>query len=361
MMFRRFVASRRHAAGTLRVPSAGTTKEQPLSPPQVTARRASLLRGFTLFEVILAISLSTLLFALIAMTVNMFLRRFDARRSDVEFAQLARSIFAMISDDLRAASEYRPQDVSGAMPVGSSSASQNVNELDAPTGVINSPTTGMATASSVLTTPGVHGSLGEIIIDANRPLRPDQLFQSYTGYTNVAAQKMLPAGQTPVRQSSLRSVRYFIRQGQMIDPSNPQATSLQVDPRFPPGGLVRQDIDRAQRVAAEENGNQAVLESGQTLIAPEVVAMEIRYFDGLAVFDTWDMQLKGGLPLAVEVRLWLADPQTLNSPTAASMGQQGLLETAHEFRQTIFLPSAVPPAATSTATGTGTTSTGTGQ
>jgi hypothetical protein len=358
--------------------------------------------AFTLFEVILAIALSTLLLMLIGMAINLYLVHMEARRSDVEWAQLARSVFKMIGDDLRAASEYKPQDMSSALAAVSSSLSTALTTgtgstsgttgsgttsggatASGSTGTTSGQSTGGSTStsgssstgtgtststsstggssmssemtgSSLSTTPGVHGTIDELIIDASRPLRFDEIFSAVSGYTGIAApvetgpgslvQASIGQNGRPVR-SDLKTIRYFIRQGEAINPSSVAATSLTPGAQARAAGLIRQEIDRAQRVAAEQTADQGTLESGQRLVAPEVVRMEIRYFDGTDVLDTWDMQINGGLPPAVEVRLWIADPELIN----AGFGGQPALDQSREFRQTIYLPQAKPP---STATST---------
>jgi hypothetical protein len=154
-------------------------------------------------------------------------------------------------------------------------------------------------------------------------------------------------------QSDLKTVRYLVRRGQVVDESSKDATLLSPDAQYRGAGLVRQELDYNQRVRAEQVGDSGYLESGQVLVAPEVASLEIRYFDGTTVFDTWEMQTNLQLPVAVEVRLILVDPEFAGSV------QSALANGGREFRQTIFLPTARPPSATATGTGT-TNSTTTG-
>jgi hypothetical protein len=395
-----------------------------------SSRREFRRRGrsaFTLFEVILAIALSTLLLALIGMAINLFLTRIEARRSDVEWAQLARQIFAVIGEDLRAASEYRPQDTTGAL-IAVSNAASNVSQVlgqsgqtgqGGPTGQTSqtgqsqqggatgqaggttgqpaamgvqagfgmggvSMSTGVTTGTptstdgttvlpSLLTTPGIHGNLLELVIDACRPSRLEDLFRNRTGYANaLALPPAAPTGRLAISRSpqaiaalqapqgDLKTVRYYVRKGTAIDPNSIDVTSFSPDAQNAAGGLVRQEIDRAKRVLAEQAGNTALMELTEVLLAPEVTALEFRYFDGATVFEAWEMQSMGVLPIGVEIRLWLADPQAMASPDAARGGTAARTENAREFRQMVFLPAARPPhAAATTATGT-TTGTGTG-
>lgn len=377
------------------------------------ARSRPVPAAFTLFEVILSIALSTVLLAVIGMAINLYLTRIERGRSEVEWAQLARSIFSMIAEDLRGASEYKTQDTSGAAAAAASLTTFDPNSVDAAggtgtggtgtggtggsgdgstsafggtsfagttsgttagaeSGMGATSTTGGLTAEGMTTTPGVYGSLVELVIDVSRPLRLDELFGTYTGYTNVKAVVERPgttgsatsAMSTPMAGaatlhktgtgSDLKTVRWLVRQGQAVDPNSEDITSMAADAQYRGAGLVRQEVDRAQRLWAEQSNDLSILESGQRLIAPEVVGMQFRYFDGSEVLEYWDTQTMGRLPLAVEVRLWLAEPEVANSVQVATMGSQGVLANAREFRQTIFLPTAQPPSA---ASGTTTTTT----
>jgi hypothetical protein len=236
-------------------------------------------------------------------------------------------------------------------------------------------TTGGLIAPGMTTTPGVYGSLVELVIDASRPIRLDELFGAYTGYSNVAQVVALPSatsnaagaatvpagGGSPLTKtaatSDLKTVRWFVRQGAAVDPNSADITSIKAEAQLQGAGLVRQQVDRARRLWAEQWNDMATLESGQRLVAPEVVGMQFRYLDGatLQLSESWDTQVLGGLPIAVEVRLWLADAAVVNSPEIASMGPTGVLAHSREFRQVIFLPTAQPPSTTAAAAAGGTT------
>src|SRR3954454_12013261 len=87
-------------------------------------------RGFTLFEVILAIALAAVLLTLIGTAINLYLVQVDAGRTRVEEAQLARSILSMIADDIRGTTVYKPQDTSGIAQLMAKSAAFNVDDVD---------------------------------------------------------------------------------------------------------------------------------------------------------------------------------------------------------------------------------------
>jgi hypothetical protein len=336
-----------------------------------------------LFELILAIALSATLLALIGTAINLYLMRVDAGRTRVEEAQLARSILAMIADDIRAASIYEPQDTSAIAALIASSPSADEDDGDddddsddAPgtegtggAGSSGAPSTiggsafssGGGTSSSNSssnsdsseeaddTLPlGLSGTLAELYIDATRLPRREELFATITGYTNApmptaGAATGAAAAAAVLPPCDLKTVRYFIRQGEQVDPGRTATISPEQQQRA--GGLVRQLIPRATRTFAERTGNSAMLESGQVLIAPEVVHLEFRYYDGRQVTDVWDMQEERSLPQCIEVRIWLALPGAAGEASDSEYDLASLIGSAREYRQTVYLPMSVVSAA----------------
>ena len=81
---------------------------------------------------------------------------------------------------------------------------------------------------------------------------------------------------------------------------------------------------------AEKAGNSQLLDSGQVLLAPEVTQIQFVYFDGTAIYDTWDMRERGNMPTAIEVRIWISPP--------AVEAETGPPAEPHMYSQTIDLP-----------------------
>lgn len=314
--------------------------------------------AFTLFELILAIALSATLLVLIGSAINLYLVRVDASRSRVEEAQLARSVLAMMAEDLRAAFVYAPQDTSGVADLAANAASFDVDSLDAPSSAGSAGSAGSATSLSSSSTSsassssgssgsggepegvlplGVHGTLEELIVDIDRLPRLDEPIAVANQSNAAAGTAMADATQTS-RISDVKTIRYFVRRGDKVAPSSLAATSLSPAAQARAGGLMRQEIDRAVRTWAEQTGNQSLLEtSGLVLVAPEVVHVEFRYFDGADVLDQWDMEEMGGLPLAIEVRIRIASADAPAAQTAMQYGVANLAGT-DEYRQTVYLP-----------------------
>lgn len=333
--------------------------------------------AFTLFELILAVALSGMLLALIGTAINLYLTRVEMGRERVEEAQLARSILSMIASDLRATAVYQPQDVSSVAELMESSASFDVDSIDEErsggVGGTSSPsgpssvgtsgsagtTTGGASSSSAATSStqagdsemplGVSGSVAELYVDVERLPRSDELFTTLTGFTNAPMPVMdgnamsiasgTSWGAVP-QPNVIKSIRYFIREGDRTEKSGRAATSLAPELQAYAGGLVRQEIPRAARLFAEQTGGSNILNSGQKLIAPEVIHLEFRYFDGEQILEMWDMAEAQSLPLAVEVSIWLVTADEAIKAGSSIYNKQALLNNARRYRQTVYLPMA---------------------
>ncbi len=317
--------------------------------------------AFTLFELILALALSATLLALIGTAVNLYLVRMDSGRTRVEEAQLARSILATIAADVRATTIYQTQDTSSVAQLAMASAAfdpDSINEagvfagsaLGQPGTTGTTGTTGTANmlseaaaassstssglssddnqSSTTTMSPGLNGLVSELLLDVARLPRLDELFPTVPQQSSTTA---AAAVANVARPSDLKLVRYFIRQGTAIDPSDPAATMLSPEAQLGVGGLVRQTIDRAIRQMAEQAGNSQLLNSGQALLAPEVTRIQFIYFDRTTAVDTWDMQERSSMPTAVEVQIWI-------SPDAVEAQSSAVPATARMYSQTIDLP-----------------------
>jgi hypothetical protein len=85
------------------------------------------------------------------------------------------------------------------------------------------------------------------------------------------------------RQGDLRTVSWFLD-------DSPDAR-----------GLCRSEGATAALSAAEAAGDTATLAAAVDPLAPEVVGLSLRYFDGAEWVDAWDSALLGALPRAIEV------------------------------------------------------------
>jgi hypothetical protein len=115
----------RAAADGLEAVLVAVAEEDPVVAKRALTTRARL--GVTLLELILALSLTTIVMGLIALAINLNFRMFDTKRTHVEESQLARSLLRHMADDIRAAVQYAPPDLSGLETVAGNS--QNANSM----------------------------------------------------------------------------------------------------------------------------------------------------------------------------------------------------------------------------------------
>lgn len=143
------------------------------------------------------------------------------------------------------------------------------------------------------------------------------------------------------RTSDLVSVSYFLAtpgasglQGAVGDrySTSIQDTSIQ--------GLARLEGDRMAIEFADNGSDVQSLADAAQVIAPEVMELAFRYFDGSAWTDTWDSAAAGALPRAVEVVIGLKapakprDPGDKRSAEAPTVGRS--------IRHVIAIPMSAP-------------------
>lgn len=347
--------------------------------------RASPRTAFTLWEVLLAMTIAAVILAALGMAIDLHLRVVDTGRGEVEQSLLARSVLERIADDLHSAVLYQPIDMEAlleeAMPKGatqlaaqatssssspSSSSSQSSSQQSSQQSTRGS--TGSSTPSGGGTTgasgqgatagasgaggssagqsgasgtqsatddaeaaaheaasapaPGVYGTQTELAVDVSRLPRLDQY------------QQLMAGGDQPLadRVSDVKTVTYFVQNANSV-PSGAAGPAV--------GGLMRQERDRAASIwSSQQGGGDA---SQAESLAPEVVALEFRYFDGQEWSTDWDSDVRQGLPIAIEVAVAVASPsaeiqpERLGSLSAAAPPEEAEYQI---YRLLVHLPSA---------------------
>jgi hypothetical protein len=339
--------------------------------------------GFTLFELILSVALAATLLALIGTAINLYLTRVESDRSRVEEVQLARSVLTMISDDLRSASVYQKQDMSAVAKLLAAGTPFNVDSIDAarqtggPGGTGGTGKAGAAAVAAKLsalasksgstggtsgssgsssasgtgsnqepddTMPlGVNGAADQVYVDVTRIPRQEELFATTTGYTNAPSQASTKSGSSSTSAATsdamppadLKTVHYFVRQGDAVAPGSVAVTSLAAEAQATAGGLVREEVPRRMRVFGEETGTNSTSDTNAQLVAPEVRQIQFRYYDGSQLTDTWDMKELKVLPIAIEVAVWVKSGRD-----DTGGGNDVVANTGHMYRQVVYLPMA---------------------
>ncbi len=175
-------------------------------------------------------------------------------------------------------------------------------------------------ATEPATIVGLFGSATQLQFDISRLPRLDQ-------YASAD-------GQVP---SDIQTVIYYL--GSLATGSTGVA-----DPSAAVTGLMRVQRERAATSFAESSGDSASNFAGGKMIASEVAALQFRYFSGEEWLDAWDSDEQGGLPLAVEAEILMADPTLADSPSFLGNTTQAKSAPAQTFRMVIPIPVAKPGA-----------------
>ena len=305
------------------------------------ARRAA----FTLLEVFLTLSMAVVLMALIGAAIQFYARDMDVNDTDIRQTQLAAAIIQMIEDDLRATIHNDPIDMEplaallstvaantgggagGEQPAGGedlSAAGFDMDESLVEDEAVEPPdlTTGVA----ILERPGLIGNQYQIQIDTSRLPRLEE-YVVMLDETNTDIQDL---------PSDLKTVTYFVQAAgsygveDNLAAASPGSNDSQ-------GGLVRRSLDRAATTYAAGAGNLTALAQTGDLLAPEVLGIEFRYWDGVTWELEWSSDEFEELPLAVQIQV------TMSNPIAVSSGLSPDDENAvRVFTHIVRLPMANP-------------------
>jgi hypothetical protein len=270
--------------------------------------QASARGGYTLLELILALSLSALIMMAIGMALDLHLRALNTHSADLEDAQIARAVLRHIADDLRGAIRYEPPDLSGVNEFAGGMAQDAASSLgvDADVDAMSSLLPGFSfeglgeeTASSAMaidastappSIPGLYGNQYQLQVDVSRLPRPHEF------YLDPLTGMALP--------SDVKTVAYYVQSPDSTAAAMYTASFASLPGQSPAQyGLVRREMDRAVSTFAAESGGAAMDLARGEIIAPEVKAIEFAYWDGATWLTEWDSDLNGGLPLAVDVAI----------------------------------------------------------
>jgi type II secretory pathway component PulJ len=305
--------------------------------------------GFTLLETLLSIALASLVIYLVSMAIDLHLRVLDRRRHQVEEAQLARAVLRQMADDLQSVVYPVSTDAAQAASASSSQTSASSGQTSASSGQTStssgqsSGSSGQTSASSgqtlslIPSKPGLYGDQYQIQVDVSRLPRRDE----YVVWQDSDEGNLLDA------VSDVKSVAYYLQ----ADESGTSASAASGSR----SGLFRRVLDRAATKWAMENGNYEGLHDRAQLLAPEVIGLEFRYFDGLTWYEQWDSETYGSLPIAVEIAVALApsasDGAELQAADVAGSAAD-IFQGDRGYRLLVRLPTADVSTTGQSATGT---------
>jgi len=287
--------------------------------------RVRAVHAYTLFEVLLVLALLSTLLLLIGTAIDIHIRQMAINRTEVEEAQLARTLLDKIAQDIRSVivairEEYLEIDASALTAVmGLESTSDLLEGLE---GLMEDEGEGEGeyeeTEAPILygTIPGIYGSSDWIQVDTAK-LPRGELY----GSRQVRRGTALAAD----RLSASKTVLYYLGADTgllTLDDPRYQPEKLigslgrSFDYRAAQYGLFRRQLDRQAMQYAIQEGIEFEYEQDDEPLAPEVEWIEFAYFDptinelGMTGdwISEWDMDERQELPLAVQITVAIRRP-----------------------------------------------------
>ncbi len=282
----------------------------------------------------LAIGLAGVVLALLTTAIDLYLVRVDVNRTRVESAQLARTLLTRMADDIRAARYFSSS--SGSSRGSSSGSSGGSNSSDS-SNTGGTTDTNTEASAKVL---GIFGTATELRIDRGARWRWQRIAQEIDATSPAAADEMP------------QTVQYVFNSGDTLLASRMAALSVLADPALPGyAGLYRQQSATAAwiyQTSATGVSISTTEQSAPELLAPEVLELEFKYFDGEQVVEQWDSAQQGRLPRGVEIRLVVLEEPFELAMIQSPQERDALLrsrENAVEYRLYVRLPNVRPRSA----------------
>ena len=282
-------------------------------------------QAFTLFEVILAVALSTVLIFSLYAALDINYKLGAAGKEDTKRQQIARSVMNMIAKDVRCvtftvdeeeAAAATSGDVIGEADTGDTTDGDTTDgdttaEVEEETEIVLGDPEDSYFSESV----GVFGNATTLVMHISKPLKKKNI-------------TVIDEETTLTSSGDLLSVSYYLAgsgEGALQQVVAAKSESAR--------GLVRMEGDRASIAYADESGDLELLSEQTKMLAPEIAEIEFRYFDGIDWVDAWDSSEYGYLPAAIEIVIEFEEPEY----KADSILQTTTSELTHTYRLVVPL------------------------
>lgn len=256
-------------------------------------------QAFTLLEVILASMLTAVVLLILATSMQIQYRAFNSGRTQVEEAQLARVLLHRMRDDLSAL--LPPGEIEGSG--GSTGSSGEEGESEQVSGLTDDGDDLFSdTSTPTEATIGLYGELDWLRVDILRPARIEA----------ESSEDEMSVGTVPLQsEGEIKRIIYYV-----LEPQTVGFNAGSTDSDEPTGGLVRRELNGPTAAYGVEIGTLEYCDTTVPPIASEVSAVEFRYHDGEDWVESWDSSEEGGLPKAIEIRLFLTRKTETNTALA---------------------------------------------
>ena len=300
-------------------------------------------RGFTLLEILVALSLSLFLLSAIYAGLRLYYRFSTTGQEDVERALLARAVLRRIELDVRSVM-YRAATPATAAASTTSSTTASTTSSNGSGGSASSGSTGSGSTGSGSSSSGASGSSSSSSSTTSSTPPDDAYNTSSTGlYGNMTtllmhvskpghedlAVTLASVGNMQTRTSDMATVAYFV--------TGTATGILQHAITMP--GLARLEGDRLALAMADSESSVALMAAKTEILASEVDAIKFTYFDGFRWRYDWDSNILGGMPKAIEV---LVELRPLPGRTNRSGSSGSSSSVPNVYRLLIAIPLAKP-------------------
>ncbi len=297
--------------------------------PQGSAPRLRNPQGFTLVELIAALAISLLLVTAVIASLDIYLRLTTAGEESVERQQIARAVLSQMTRDMESI-VFRAPDETTAEDARSEEtddfAAEPVVEVQDPDAAYTSGSLGLV------------GDSQSLVLHVSRPSKE----LSYSSFQQATG--------TVSRTSDLMSVSWFQASpgsaglagevGNLAAAAQPNNAARSSSTAEFTGGLARLEGDRMAIQYADVASDVQALAGAAEVLAPEIVSVQFRYFDGQNWVAVWDSTASGALPQAVEVTLGFRN-QTQRRQDSIHVVSDGI-EIGEWVRHVIHVPLSRP-------------------
>lgn len=296
-------------------------------------------QGFTLLEVVIALGIGLILLGGIYSAIEIYMRITITGQDQVARAQIIRAIFNRMSVDAASVVFSVPEEETEDEESLEDPATSDLEDAAAAEDEIVVDV-GDSVSAIQQTSLGVVGDSTTLMLHISRPAR---------GLSYVTA---ADANSIVTRTSDLLSVSYFLAAegGSTLGAAVASlALSNSTDTTDSSGvvGLARLEGDRMALDYADTQSDIDGMAQASQILAPEVVYLQFRYFDGIDWLDAWDSQTEGRLPRAIEVTMGLRPVPELTSSARVTSEETSTTGNSDEesiqyVQQIIALPLSEP-------------------
>lgn len=282
--------------------------------PKQSSRRSPR-AGFTLIEVLVAVSLALLLLTAVYAAIDMHWRYENAGQLEMQRGQVARAVYSRLSVDIRSV-QFAPPDPEDAEVEDGDEAEDGAEDDEALDEVDLDE---LLQFESL----GVIGTSTRLTLHINKPVPP----RAFTISDSDDEEDFV------LLESEQRSVTWFLAdlgggelEGQaaarFADDPTMIAAGLIDDSMILDGplGLARSEVDRLTGTIDAPAENEGALADAAEFLAPEVNSLTFRYFDGVDWQEEWDSQALGAIPTAIEIVVGFVPPDPDDVLQAAADG-----------------------------------------